>query len=61
MFRLAESSGRGWRSCPGPTSLCGLTSNRPDRDPHERADLEQLETDGGAIGLGCIEALREFG
>jgi hypothetical protein len=41
--------------------LCGLTSNRPDRDPHERADLEQLETDGGAIGLGCIEALREFG
>ena len=28
-----------------------------DRDAHERADLEKLETDGGAIGLGELRAL----
>jgi hypothetical protein len=25
-----------------------------DRDPHERVNLEQLETDGGAVGFGCV-------
>ena len=28
-----------------------------DRNPHQRADLEQLETDGGAAGLGELRML----
>jgi hypothetical protein len=30
-----------------------------DRDSHQSADLQQLETDGGAIGLGELRALEQ--
>ena len=62
---LSGSSARG-RGQPGPGdpvfALVGegrghSELDAADRDAHERADLEKLETDGGAIGLGELRAL----